>query len=119
MYLKRVLPKPAPKKVTVNLPGGEVLGIDVSTIQEVEINDTKVTGTSKYVESFPQFDKDAKGNFLAIKVDEATKGDTINWELSEAKVKGSGTFDEDGILVVQLHSNTQKITQRMVKHQKC
>ena len=110
MYLKRVLPKPALKKVTVNLPEGEVLGIDVSTIQEVEINDTKVTGTSKYVESFPQFDKDAKGNFLAIKVDEATKGDTINWELSEAKVKGSGTFDEDGILVVQLHSNTQKIT---------
>lgn len=79
-------------------------------MQEVEINDTKVTGTSKYVNSFPKFSKSAKGNFLAIKVEEATKGDTINWELSQAKTKGSGTLDEDGILVVQLHSNTQTIT---------
>ena len=79
-------------------------------MQEVEINDTKVTGTSKYVNSSPKFSKSAKGNFLAIKVEEATKGDTINWELSQAKTKGSGTLDEDGILVVQLHSNTQTIT---------
>lgn len=82
-------------------------------MQEIEINDTKVTGTSKYVESFPNFssvEDETKGNFLAIKVDEATKGETINWELSEATKKGSGTLDSDGILVVQLHSNTQKIT---------
>ena len=92
------------------MPEGEVLGIDVSSLQEVELNDTKVTGTSKYVESFPQFDKDAKGNFLALKCEEATKGDSIEWELSEAQTKGSGTLDEDGILVVQLHSNTQTIT---------
>ncbi len=94
----------------MDLPSGEVLGIDVNTIQEVEINDTKVTGTSKYVQEFSQFSKNAKGNFLAIKVDEATKDETINWELSEAKTKGKGTLDKDGILVVQLHSNTQTIT---------
>ncbi len=103
-------PSPATKKVTVALPEGEVLGVDVNTIQEVELNDTKVTGTSKYVESFPQFDKDAKGNFLALKCEEATKGDSIEWELSEAQLKGSGTLDEDGILVVKLHSNTQTVT---------
>ena len=77
------------------LPEGEVLGVDVSTLQEVEINDIKVTGTSKYVESFPKFSRNAKGNFLALKCDEATKGETI---------------DEDGILVVQLTSNTQTVT---------
>ncbi len=103
-------PSPATKKVTVAVPEGEVLGIDVNTIQEIELNDTKVTGTSKYVESFPQFSKEAKGNFLALKCEEATKGETINWELSEAKIKGSGTLDEDGILVVQLTSNTQTVT---------
>ena len=69
-----------------------------------------MSGTSKYVASFPEYSQDAKGNFLAIKCEEATQGDTINWELSEAKVKGKGTLDEDGILVVQLHANTQTIT---------
>ena len=84
--------------------------MNVTDLQDIQLQDTKVTGTSKYVEEFPKFSKGAKGNFLAIKCEEATKGDTINWELSEAKTKGSGTLDNDGILVVQLHSNTQKIT---------
>ena len=84
--------------------------MNVSDLQDAQIDGDKVTGTSKYVQSFPKFSKNAKGNFLAIKCDEATKGDTINWELSEAKTKGSGTLDEDGVLIVQLHSNTQKIT---------
>ncbi len=110
MMHKNLHPSPATKKVTVALPEGEVLGVDVSTIQEVELNDTKVTGTSKYVQSFPQFDKEAKGNFLALKCEEAAKGDSIEWELSEAQTKGSGTLDEDGILVVKIHSNTQTIT---------
>ena len=108
--LKLKLPSPAPKTVTVGLPEGEVLGMNVSDIQDVKIEDTKVTGTSKYLESFPEFSDNAKGNFLAVKCEEATKGETINWELSEATVKGSGTLDEDGILVVQLHTNTQKLT---------
>lgn len=107
MYLH---PSPATKKVTVAIPEGEVLGTDVSSIQEIELNDTKITGTSKYMKSFPKFSKDAKGNFLALKCEEATKGDTIEWELSEAKTKGKGKLDEDGILVVQLHSNTQTVT---------
>ena len=84
--------------------------MNVTDLQDAQLQDNKVTGTSKYVESFPKFSKSAKGNFLAIKCDEATNGDTINWELSEAKTKGSGTLDEDGILVLQLHSNTQTIT---------
>ena len=92
------------------LPEGEVLGIDVNTIQEAEVNDTKVTGISKYLESFPKFSKNAKGNFLALKCEEATKGDNVEWELSQAKTKGKGTLDGDGILVVQLTSNTQTVT---------
>ena len=103
-------PSLATKKVTVALPEGQVLGVDVNTLQEIELNDTKITGTSKYVESFPKFSKDAKGNFLALKCEEATKGDTVEWELSQAKTKGKGTLDEDGILVVQLTSNTQTVT---------
>ena len=84
--------------------------MNVSDLQDAQIDGDKVTGTSKYVQSFPKFSKNAKGNFLAIKCDEATKGDTINWELSEAQSKGSGKLDSDGTLIVQLHSNTQKIT---------
>ncbi len=84
--------------------------MNVTDLQDVQIEGDKVTGTSKYVQSFSKFSKNAKGNFLAVKCDEATKGDTINWELSEAKTKGSGTLDEDGVLIVQLYSNTQKIT---------
>lgn len=98
------------KTVTISLPEGEVLGIQINELQDIQTEGNKITGTSKYVENFPQFSKNAKGNFLAVKVDEATKGETINWELSEAKTKGKGTLDEDGILVVQLHSNTQTIT---------
>ena len=109
-HMRQLIPSPATKKVTVALPEGQVLGVDVNTLQEVELNDTKITGTSKYVESFPQFSKEAKGNFLALKCEEATKGENIEWELSEAQTKGSGTLDSDGILVVQLHSNTQTIT---------
>lgn len=84
--------------------------MNVTDLQDAQLDGDKVTGTSKYVQSFPKFSKNAKGNFLAIKCDEATKGDTIKWELSEAQAKGSGTLDSDGTLIVQLHSNTQKIT---------
>lgn len=91
-------------------PEGSVLGIDVSDLQDVRLEGNKVKGKSKYVSSFPKFSKNAKGNFLALKCEEATKGETINWELSQAKTKGTGTLDEDGILVVQLHSNTQTVT---------
>ena len=34
----------------------------------------------------------------------------MEWELSQATKKGKGTLDEDGILVVQLSSNTQTVT---------
>ncbi len=111
MLILQQHPSEPSKKVTVTLPEGEVLGINVTELQDnIQIQENKLIGTSKYVESFPKFSRNAKGNFLAIKCDEATKGDTVSWELSEAKTKGKGTFDEDGILVVQLHSNTQKIT---------
>ncbi len=84
--------------------------MNVTDLQDIQLNADKITGTSKYVQSFPKFSKNAKGNFLALKIDEATTGDTISWELSEAQTKGKGTLDEDGILVLQLHSNTQKVT---------
>ena len=109
--LNLIHPVKPSKTVTIELPEGEILGLNVTDLQDnIQVKDNKVTGISKYVDSFPKFSKSAKGNFLAIKCDEATKGDTIKWELSEAKTKGSGTLDEDGILIVQLHSNTQKIT---------
>lgn len=92
------------------LPEGSVLGLNASDLQDIQIEGNKVKGISKYVSSFPKFSKNAKGNFLALKCEEATKGETINWELSQAKTKGTGTLDEDGILVVQLHSNTQTVT---------
>ena len=105
-----ILPSEPEKTVTVSLPTGEFLGKNITELQDVQLKENKITGTSNYIESFPNFSKNAKGNFLAIKCEEATKGETINWELSEAKSKGKGVLDEDGVLIVQLYSNTQTIT---------
>ena len=88
--------------------------MQVSKLQDnVSIDGNKVKGASKYVEDFINFSNNSeeqKGNFLVLKVDEATKGQTVTFELSDPQGKGTGTLDEDGILIARLHANTQTIT---------
>ena len=58
-------------EITVEVPRGEenFLGKAVSELQtDVEVNDTKVTGTLNYVEEFTEFNKsnslEQEGNFI-------------------------------------------------------
>lgn len=117
MKHKMLHPSPATKTITVAEPKEQVYGVDVSNLQEnIEFseedgNKIKVKGNSKYVESYPGFSEKAKGNFLAIEIEEAKNGDTVSFELSEAQEKGQGTLNsEDSLLVCNIHSNTQTIT---------
>ena len=67
----------------------------VSDLQEnVALNGESITGKLNYVTDFEDFssnEDEQKGNFLVIKVDEATKGKTVTAELSEAKGEGKRT----------------------------
>ena len=68
-------------------------------------------GTLKYVKEYDKFEKGAKGNFLAIEVEEAKNGDTVSFELSDPEKKGTGTLNsKDYLLVCKIHANTQTIT---------
>ena len=86
----------------------------VSDLQEnVVLNGESITGKLNYVTDFKDFssnEDEQKGNFLVIKVDEATKGKTVTAELSEAKGEGKRTLDEDGILISRITAKTQTIT---------
>lgn len=86
----------------------------VSDLQEnVVLNGESITGKLNYVTDFEDFssnEDEQKGNFLVIKVEEATKGKTVTAELSEAKGEGKRTLDEDGIIVARITSKTQTIT---------
>ena len=114
MYLKKLHPSPAQKTVTVNLPTGEVYGMNVTDLQEeIQVKGDKVSGTLKYVKNFDKFEKGAEGNFLAIEVEEAKNGDTVSFELSDPEKKGTGTLNsKDYLLVSKIHSNSQTITLR-------
>lgn len=97
-------------------PTGQAYGKDIDEIQEnVEFRydsngDVKVKGTSKFIENYPEFSKDAKGNFIAIECVDAKRGDEVKFELSEAKSKGEGILNaDDYLLVCNIHSNTQTI----------
>ena len=86
----------------------------VSDLQEnVVLNGESITGKLNYVTDFKDFssnEDEQKGNFLVIKVEEATKGKTVTAELSESNSKGKVTLDEDGIIVARITSKTQTIT---------
>lgn len=112
LNLQKLLhPSPAQKTITIKLPEGEAYGKNVSDLQEVELNDTKLTGTLNYITNYDKFEKDAEGNFLAIEIEEAKNGDTVTCELSDPEKKGKVTLNsKDYLLVCKIHTNTQTIT---------
>ena len=93
-----------------------VLGKSVSDLQTgVSIADTRVSGTLNYVDNFEKFNEadieEQKGNFLAIKVKEATEGKIVTAKISGTGTKGkSVTLDSDGILISRISDNDNKIT---------
>lgn len=105
-------------EITVEVPRGEenFLGKAVSELQtDVEVNDTKVTGTLNYVEEFTEFNKsnslEQEGNFIVLKVDEATKGKTVTAKITGTGAKGKlTTLDSDGILICKVANKDNKIT---------
>lgn len=97
--------------VTIKQPEGLAYGKNASELQEIEINDNKVTGTLKYIDNYNGFSEGAEGNFLALEVEEAKNGDTVQFELSDPQIKGNGVLNsEDYLLVCKIHSNSQTIT---------
>ncbi|WP_298061792.1 hypothetical protein [uncultured Rikenella sp.] len=84
-----------------------MLNKDVKDLQENVAIDSEgnVTGTLKYVDSYPNFssvESEQKGNYLAIKFEEATQGKTVKVKLTK-----ESTLDSDGQLVL-LVTDTSK-----------
>lgn len=80
---------------------------DVKDLQENVAIDKEgnVTGTLKYVDSYPSFssvESEQKGNYIALKFEEATKGKTVKVKLTK-----TSTLDSDGQIVL-LVTDTSK-----------
>ena len=98
----------------------EVLGKTVNELQEnIAINkNNEITGKLKYVTDFIEFNKsvkeEQKGNFIAIKVEEATQGKTVTGQLAGTGTKNGKPvkLTDDGIFICKVanNDNTIKIT---------
>ncbi len=107
-------PSPATKTITVAIPDGESVVLGSKQVKDLQENITlegdKIKGTSKYLTEFNDYSQGANGNFICIKVDEATKKETV-----KVKVTGTGkttpekTLDEDGLLIVKVENIDNKI----------
>ena len=103
-------------------PTEPAYGKEISELQQDIVfkyddnGDAKVKGILNYIEDYPQFEKGAKGNFLAIECQDAKDGYEVKWELSEAQKKGEGILNaDDYTLVCNIHSNTQTIKFTLVE----
>lgn len=90
-------------------PNVEVLGKTASELQsEIRINDLdEIRGKLKYLASYPGFESDTKGNFIALKFD-VDAGTTTTVEIIGG-TSGPVTLDSDKIWVGKIASKTQKI----------
>lgn len=90
-------------------PNVDLLGKTASELQsEVRINDLdEIRGKLKYLASYPGFDQDAKGNFIALKFD-VDAGTTTTVEIIGG-TSGPVTLDSDKMFVGKIASKTQKI----------
>ncbi len=120
MKKQRNLHPSAPEEensITVEFPEGteEILGKRANELQEnmQADEDGKLKGKLLNVTEYKGFSNKAEeqsGNYIAIKVKEATEGKTVTCKLSEAKSKGTVILDNDGIVVYKITAKTQTIT---------
>lgn len=106
------------KEIKVQVPdGATVTTLGEKTVEEFQENITispenSIQGSLKHLESFEEFSKDAKGNFLALYFPEA-KADTV----ITCEVKGDGSKlkkpvavdQKDGLIVLQIANTNQTI----------
>lgn len=106
------------KEIKVQVPdGATVTTLGEKTVEEFQENVTispenSIQGSLKHLESFEEFSKDAKGNFLALYFPEA-KADTV----ITCEVKGDGSKlkkpvavdQKDGLIVLQIANTNQTI----------
>lgn len=106
------------KEIKVQIPdGATVTTLGEKTVEEFQENITispenSVQGSLKYLASFEEFSKDAKGNFLALYFPEAKADTTITCEVKGdgAKLKKPVAVDQkDGLIVLQIANKNQTI----------
>ena len=106
------------KEIKVQVPdGATVTTLGEKTVEEFQENITispenSVQGSLKYLASFEEFSKDAKGNFLALYFPEAKADTTITCEVKGegAKLKKPVAVDQkDGLIVLQIANKNQTI----------
>ena len=106
------------KEIKVQVPdGATVTTLGEKTVEEFQENITispenSVQGSLKYLASFEEFSKDAKGNFLALYFPEAKADTTITCEVKGegAKLKKPVAVDQkDGLIVLQIANINQTI----------
>lgn len=101
--------------ITVAIPTGESVALGtrlVSDLQEnITIEDNKVKGTLKYIDNFEEFNSsNDTGNFLILKIEEATKGKKVTTNISGEGASGKDKqLDEDGIIIYHVFSTENKI----------
>ena len=87
----------------------DLLGKVASDLQEnIAIADGGISGTLKYVASYNGFQRNAKGNFIALHAEANQEGATITAEIIGG-TSGQVTLDEDGIWIGKIASNEQSI----------
>ena len=106
------------KEIKVQVPDGSaVTTLGEKTVEEFQENisinpENSIQGSLKYLESFEEFSKDAKGNFLALYFPEAKADTVITCELKGdgSKVKKPVAVDsKDGLIVLQIANKNQTI----------
>ncbi len=102
----------------MGIPEGKTTALGTKTVgdlqEDIVIKGDKVTGKSKYVTGFTEFNEnnpaEQEGNYLVIKVEEATQGKTVMVKMTGQETSGiSKKLDPDGILICLIHNQDNKI----------
>lgn len=104
--------------ITVAIPSGEDVALGSKYVKDLQenivISGDNVTGTLKYVTEFTEFSESEQekqeGNYLVIKVEEATKGQKITGSINGTGASGKVvTLTNDGILITRVSNNNNTI----------
>lgn len=92
----------------------DLLGKSVSDLQsDINITDTAITGTLKYVTDYTGFSGDVSeqsGNYLALHIDTNEPVDSITVELVNGASGHPVTLDSDRLIIIRI---TNKATQKV------
>ena len=97
-----------------------MLGKSVSDLQSgITVGTNEITGTLKYVTGYTGFSGDTSeqsGNYLALHCTAGETADSITVEfIGGVSGRGEITLDEDGIIILRVSNNDQKVRVRAYK----